>query len=322
MRNPFRLFARLTRLVVPAALAFLVLGPSSANAQSQPLVSYVLPAGGQRGTTAEVAVRGRYLIGATGIYISGKGISGKVVDVTEPDKGKRRPQRLDAAKYPHQARLAVTIAPDAEVGERDLRVITPGGVSNRFRFFVGQAPEVTEADESDALSQEALVLESIPVVANGQIYQADSDIYRFKAKAGQTLVFDVDAQSIINYIADGVPGWIQPSLRLNDAQGNELAYVDDFQHHPDPLMIYKVPKDGECSDRTTTRWTIAPGTSRSIPTPTWPTRSPPTEIPSSASRTPKVSGATHTPTGWPSHPSSPTTNCTSGRITRGHPKAV
>jgi hypothetical protein len=49
----------------------------------------------------------------------------------------------------------------------------------------------------------------------------------------------------VPYIADGVPGWYQPSLTLYDAQGREVAFVDDFRHHPDPVMFYKVEKDGE-----------------------------------------------------------------------------
>ena len=39
--------------------------------------------------------------------------------------------------------LEVSIAPDAEPGERELRVRTPVGVSNPMVFHVGQLPEVS-----------------------------------------------------------------------------------------------------------------------------------------------------------------------------------
>ena len=130
------------------------------------------------------------------------------------------------------------------MGVRDLRLTTPGGISNRFRFYVGQIPEINEV-EPNSLKEEAQVLESMPMLVNGQIFQADRDIFRFKARAGQTLVFDLHAQRIVPFIADGVPGWFQSSLTLYDSQGNELAYVDDFRHHPDPVMFYKVEKEGE-----------------------------------------------------------------------------
>jgi hypothetical protein len=34
-------------------------------------------------------------------------------------------------------------------------------------------------------------------------------------------------------------------MRLYDASGNEVAYNDDFQFHPDPVIFFDVPADGE-----------------------------------------------------------------------------
>lgn len=244
MRKPYRLFALVVRLVVPPVLALPVFGWSLANAQTtQPHITHIFPAGGQKGTTVELSVRGRHLVGATEVRISGQGAAGKVVSVEhkEPDKKKRR---LDAADNPDTALIEVTLEADAEPGERDLRLISPGGVSNRFRFYVGQVPELKEV-EPNSLKEEAQVIESLPMLVNGQAFQADRDFFRFKAKAGQTLVFDLYAQRILPYIADGVPGWFQASLTLYDSQGKELAYVDDFRHHPDPVLVYEVEQDGE-----------------------------------------------------------------------------
>jgi len=225
-------------------LAIAVLGWSSAHAQtSPPHVAHIFPAGGQRGATVEVTVRGRHLVGATGIRVSGEGVTGKVVSVEheEPDPKKRR---LDQADNPDTAKVEVTLTADAAPGQRDFRVVSPGGVSNLFRFYVGQVPELNEAEPNDG-PEEVQVLESIPVLVNGQSFQADRDVFRFKATAGQTLVIDVDGQKILPYIPDAVPGWFQPAITLRDAQGKKLAYCDDFRHHPDPLLIYKVEKDGE-----------------------------------------------------------------------------
>ena len=82
MKKPYRLSALFARLVVPAVLAPTVLGWSLASAQTtQPHIAYILPAGGQRGTTVEVTVCGRHLVGATEVRISGEGATGKVVSV-------------------------------------------------------------------------------------------------------------------------------------------------------------------------------------------------------------------------------------------------
>jgi hypothetical protein len=34
-------------------------------------------------------------------------------------------------------------------------------------------------------------------------------------------------------------------LVIYDANGNELAYVDDYTFHPDPVLFYEVPRDGD-----------------------------------------------------------------------------
>jgi hypothetical protein len=50
---------------------------------------------------------------------------------------------------------------------------------------------------------------------------------------------------LIPYIADAVPGWFQPVLVLYDAKGKEVAFDDDYRFKPDPVILYKVPQDGE-----------------------------------------------------------------------------
>ncbi len=73
----------------------------------------------------------------------------------------------------------------------------------------------------------------------------DEDRFRFQAKQGQQLVFIVQARKLIPYLADAVPGWFQAVLTLYDHTGKELAYADDFQIDPDPVLLYDVTEDGE-----------------------------------------------------------------------------
>ncbi len=148
-------------------------------------------------------------------------------------------------------KLTVTIAANADLGERNLFVETPAGMSNGFHFFVGQLPEVNEVEPNDDFAA-AQTLPALPVLVNGQINRqvngqpvADKDFFRFEAKAGQTLVFTVDARAILPYIADAVPGWLQAVLTLYDANGKELAYADGFRFKQDTVLIYKVTADGQ-----------------------------------------------------------------------------
>jgi hypothetical protein len=156
--------------------------------------------------------------------------------------------------------LEITIAPDAEPGSRELTLATPRGVSNPLVFYVGQVPEVLRKPMLTALQQvlgkEELALRKrledeaedrvgVPCTVNGQIASGEVNRYRFEARKGQRLVISTEARRLVPFIADAVPGWFQPVLSLSDARGKELAYSDDYQFRPDPVLLFEVPKDGE-----------------------------------------------------------------------------
>ena len=71
------------------------------------------------------------------------------------------------------------------------------------------------------------------------------DRFRFQAHKGQQLVVVVEARELNPYLADAVPGWFQATLDPLRCQGKELAYNDDYQFHPDPVLFYKIPEDGQ-----------------------------------------------------------------------------
>jgi hypothetical protein len=156
--------------------------------------------------------------------------------------------------------VEVTIAPDAEPGERDLRLVTERGVTNPMAFCVGQVPEVARkamrTSDLQVLGKEYLaqrkrpeeeveVSITVPCTVNGQIASGEVNWYRFPATKGQRLVLSTAARQLVPYIADAVPGWFQPVLAVYDADGNELAYDDDFRFKPDPTLLFEVPEDGE-----------------------------------------------------------------------------
>ena len=53
------------------------------------------------------------------------------------------------------------------------------------------------------------------------------------------------ARDLIPYLPDAVPGWFQAALALYDAKGRELEHADHYLFHPDPVLHYEIPKDGE-----------------------------------------------------------------------------
>lgn len=154
----------------------------------------------------------------------------------------------------------VTIAPDAKPGRREIRVITKKGVSNALSFFVGQVAEVARKPmktcQLSVLGKEHLaqrkrppeeveVQVSVPCTVNGQIAAGEVNRYRFQASKGQRLVISAKARELVPYVADGVPGWFQAVLRLQDSSGKEMAYNDDFRSNPDPVIHFEVPDDGD-----------------------------------------------------------------------------
>ncbi len=193
----------------------------------QPVLAWIYPAGGQRGTTLEITASGTSIVPET-VLVTGGGVTGKVVDGSVATKVK----------------LSLTIAPDAAPGERELRIVNAGGISNRFRFFVGELPELTEVEPNNEKSA-AQKLPALPLVLDGQILENDRDYFRFAAKAGETLVFSVQARSLLPYIADAVPGWFDPQLTVYDATGKQVAFADDHRFLPDPVLFFKPPADGE-----------------------------------------------------------------------------
>ena len=159
-------------------------------------------------------------------------------------------------------RLQVTIAADAPVTQRELRLGANLGLTNPLAFEVGQLPEVRESAEAKPEQAKKYVAKGkggeqrpaanasetvvrIPAVVNGQIMPGDVDRFRFTAKKGQKLVAVAQARSLIPYIPDAVPGWFQATLAIYDGTGRELAYDDDFLFHPDPVLFVTVPEDGQ-----------------------------------------------------------------------------
>lgn len=170
----------------------------------------------------------------------------------------RRPPNPQLAE---DVKLTISVAADAEPGDRELRLLTAAGFSNPVVFRVGQLPEFSKKAEVSlsgprsanplTFANRARVVAApemritLPAVVNGQIMPGGVDRFRFSARAGQRLVAAASARELIPYIADAVPGWFQATLALYDAQGKELAYDDDYLFNPDPVITCKIPADGE-----------------------------------------------------------------------------
>jgi hypothetical protein len=166
------------------------------------------------------------------------------------------PNRQANPAISERVRLTITMAPDAELGQRELRLTTAAGLTNPLVLCVGDLPEFSEeAATSNAEPPNPRVTKSrpveaemrvtLPAIVNGQILPGGVDRFRFTARKGQRLVVAASARELIPYLPDAVPGWFQATLALYIADGKELAYADDYRFNPDPVLLCEIPEDGE-----------------------------------------------------------------------------
>ena len=182
-----------------------------------PFIQSIFPRGGRQGTEVEISIQGKYLGGACEIRFSGTGVKGKVLDASES-----------------QVKALVNISPDAPVGRRDLRVLTPRGSFVQV-FEVGALPEQMEVEPNDDWSKASLV--PLPVVVNGRVFAGDYDYFRVRASAGQVLVFD------LNSSRNGTR--FDAVLSILDEKGQEIASQDDYYFDKDPHLEYRFAQPGE-----------------------------------------------------------------------------
>ncbi|MBN1125897.1 MAG: hypothetical protein JXA82_12890 [Sedimentisphaerales bacterium] len=279
----------------------ILIAVSVVRSQRTPYIGYVYPAGGQQGTTLELAIAGQYLDGINAVDISGSGVEASVVEHIKPLNGKEinllrdqlkelqkmmadskqadsknlsqdsetdTPSKIDREAIQKEITdirgklanpknrnrdnrqlsedvvLRIKLAPDAEPGTRELRLKASFGLSNPLLFYVGKLPEFSEKEPNET-TKETEMISASPVVINGQILPGDVDCFRLRFNKGMRLVVKASARELIPYLADAVPGWFQATLAIYDADGQELAYADDYRYQPDPVLLCEIPKDGE-----------------------------------------------------------------------------
>jgi hypothetical protein len=130
--------------------------------------------------------------------------------------------------------VSITTAADAPRGVRELRVVTPSGVTKPFTIFVDDLEARAEKEPNDSPSQATLV--ALPGILVGKIEkELDVDYFSFAASKGQRLIFDMQAFRSGSKL-DG-------SMSVLDSAGRRLAHDEDT-NGLDPFLDFVVPADG------------------------------------------------------------------------------
>lgn len=207
---------------------------------------YLFPAGGQVGTTVEIMAGGLNINKAVKVLFNHPGITGELVPFVEPAAAKKKRKRLNDQSSPQLAdkvKIRITIAPNVPCGLYELRLQGPQGVSNMLPFEVASYPDVIDVGKTTL--RKPNVVQSLPAVLCGQVTPGGIDYFKFSGKQGDRIVASVKARQLVPYIADAVPGWFQPVIKIVDSRGREVAYCDDYYHNVDPVIMTTLPKDGD-----------------------------------------------------------------------------
>jgi len=205
-----------------ALLATFVLGlcvACVATAQPAPTLGPTPPLALRRGQTIEPSLAGEHLAALASAAIENPGgVSITLVNPTKPDE--------------HQVRVKITASPDASLGEHEVRLIGPTGVTRPLRVFVTAYPVVNETDQSNSDAQNVALPATLVgrIAAAGQVRRL-----RFEAVKDQRMIFDVHAARIASALA--------PVLTIHNADGRELRST--MEHHGgDPVLVFDPPEDG------------------------------------------------------------------------------
>lgn len=205
----------------------------------QPGVSYVFPAGAQRGTTVDVRIGGFYLFDEAPI---------KFFDdqVTAPPSISRMPATLwfegpriampaSQAKedYPVDNSASFKVAEDATLGTHYWQVWTSQGIVPAQPFVVGDLPEIVE-EEIDG--EPVPVNVTLPLTINGRIFpREDVDLWRFQAKKGQDYTVEVLSARL------GYP--LDSRIEVLNSAGKTIAQnIDHFEN--DSFLRFRADADG------------------------------------------------------------------------------
>ncbi len=165
-------------------------------------------------------------------------VQDKGAEISEDDQTNIVHYLKSAAKATGGMTVELEIAPDAQIGVREIRIVGKNGASTAWPFEVTDVPDTVEI-ESNNDTESASDIE-LPIIVNGVINSGgDEDYFTFEGLKGERCVFNVKAYRYNNISQT----FFNPTISLIDSQGTELARSNGF-FSLDPLIDYTLPDDG------------------------------------------------------------------------------
>ncbi len=215
-------------------LTLLMFGPRAVAQQSYPMLMSIDPVAAQVGQSSEHVIKSRYTMeGAYRVLVSGSGVEGQVVLPESTETEKKNPLLTLKVNF--------KVAADAVPGVRDVRVVTPAGVSTVGQLVIVADPVVCEAAENNTPA--AATAFQVPATLCGRIEKnEDVDYFKFQAQAGATIHFQVRCMTLQDRIHD-LQTHADPILAIRNSTGTTLAAADNTVGG-DALLSYTIPQTG------------------------------------------------------------------------------
>jgi hypothetical protein len=229
-------------------IAGLIIGAAGRELPAQtapPTLQKLTPTGAQRGTQVTLAITGTNIGDATRLIFSEPGFASKITAVKEvaiekmavPEGVVRTDAPIEDKARKFELTAVVTIAKDVPHGVHGFRLHTPLGVSNQLRFAVSSLAETKEDEPNDAAKPQTVTLPAALVGALST--PGDVDAYRFKARTGDEMVFQV--------VARPLGARLDSVVRLLDASGKQVAENNDLDLNRDSVLTWKFTNAGTYS---------------------------------------------------------------------------
>lgn len=206
---PFSLTLR-PRFLVPVLLSvFIATGSSAARAQS-PELTGATPLAVRPGATTTVTWLGSNLQNPLALWTS----FGATNEWTPPATGKDgKPLPADPKKLVSQLRVPAA----APLGVGLVRVATGTGLSSPFFFLIDDLAVIERVRGNDSTAKAQAL--KLPIAVEGNTEAGRADYFQFELQAGESVSIEVFAARLLTKC--------DPTLRLLDTRGAELAFADD-----------------------------------------------------------------------------------------------
>lgn len=220
-------------------MAWLLVMVSAVAAADEPHISYVFPAGGQRGTVQKVRVGGHNLHSEAKLVIHADDVRApatiRPARKTVWFEGPMIPMPASQRKedYPRDYDAELQISQDATLGVRRWRVVTSQGVTVSRPFVIGDLREWVE-EEMDGAAVPVQV--QVPMTINGRIFpREDVDIWTFEASAGVAYGCEVMASRLASPL--------DARIQVFGPDGQLVAENEDF-FGKDPYVRFVAAQSG------------------------------------------------------------------------------